>query len=624
MLEDVAAVVDTDLESGATLLGDHLVEGSDLAGERESCALVASFRQIVAELRPRRALLVGPSAVELVGLLPAESSAHLLVRHVIDARAIAAVVTDRPDDRLYSGGFEFFHEKGPYDLIVILGGGPEVLSPIAEGITEKQILAKAKSLLATDGLLLYSAENALGIHDLLAAEADVPPGDDRLWYLGKSKLSQRPWLNNELTAALGDLEFNTIGCLLAYPSPNAPDVIVDADTTSDATRQRVRQELPRVFTDYFSDRTAIRNPGATADLVAQSGLDKQLAPAWFYLLSTGRPEVSLPELVIAEPDTAPAWSFVQRYDADGACTLTWGDGASTTQERSVLGVSRVLSVGAAPEGTNLELVLREACKGSDHGTLRRLMKQYRSWLESPAEDGALHPDQRWFATPNNVVITTDGELAIIDPSWSVTRADAESHAFVHGVRTFATRLLAAGVAHPWGLPITPDTVTRTLAAMAAVTVGPYDLESVADIEVDIAMAVGTEHGDRDDLLGRNLSRGSRENHLPEATAVGFRELLSQVRTLSQTVRAQNRQLAWLEGTMKLRDRRIAEYDRLMFKLEESLGYKVMRTLGAPKRVAVARAKERVDEAVPTDVRKRARRAVKRLLEDRIGPAASTD
>ena len=36
MLEDVEAVVDTDLESGATLLGDHLVEGSDLAGERES------------------------------------------------------------------------------------------------------------------------------------------------------------------------------------------------------------------------------------------------------------------------------------------------------------------------------------------------------------------------------------------------------------------------------------------------------------------------------------------------------------------------------------------------------------------------------------------------------------
>ncbi|GAB3578472.1 hypothetical protein [Calidifontibacter terrae] len=618
MLEDVEAVVDTDLDSGATLLGDHLVEGSDLAGEREFCALVASFRQLVHDLRPAKALLVGPSAAELVSLLPTESTAHLLVRHVVDARAIAAVVTDRPNDHIFSGGFELFPQRESYDLVVVLGGGPVVLSPIAEGMSERQILAKAKSLLSPDGVLLYSAENALGLHDMLAAEAEVPTGDDRLWYVGKSRVSQRPWVHNELVATLEDLELHTAGCLLGFPSPQAPDLVVNATCTSAQITTRLARELPHAFTNYFSDRASVRNAGDFAQLVLQADLRTQLAPVWYFLLTTRERTLDLPALVVAEPDTAPAWSFLERYNAAGEATLTWGDGVSTVAERSVLGVSRTLTPGDFTDGTNLERALRVACAGSDHPTLRTLMKRYRAWLEQTEPSESFTAEQRWFAVPNNVIVGPDDTLTLDDPSWSVARPDAASAAFVHGVRTFATRLLAGGAPHPWNLPVTPDDVTRTLAAMGGVTVTPEVIAHVADIEVEIGSAIGTLNGDPEELLAQNLAESARENHLPDASSAGFRELLGQVRTLSQTVRSQERQVAWLEGTMKLRDRRIAEYDRLMFKLEESLSYKAMRTIGAPKRIAVARAKDRVDEALPDDVRKKARRLVKRFIDQQGG------
>lgn len=616
MLEDVEAVVDTDLESGATLLGDHLVEGSDLAGERESSALMAALRELVRTRDPRRVLLVGPSSVEFVELLPPTSRADLLVRHVVDARAIASVVTDRSEDRLYSGGFELFRGDGPYDLILLLGGGPEILSPIAEGMTETQILSKATAMLAPDGLLVYGAENALGLHDVLAAEAAIPADDDRRWYVGKSSVSQRPWVYRELVGALDELGLQRDGLLLGYPSPQAPDLVVDANLANSAAQARVAHELPRVFTDYFSRRAATRNAGPFVDLVQHAGLQTELAPVWYLLLSTSPQQVEVPALVVAEPDTAADWSTLAVYDPDGRCTLTWSDGQDATPERTSLEISRTLTPPSPTPGQSLERAMRVAAAGRDHATLRALVRQYRAWVEEQVSEDSPARDQRWFATPDNVILTTDGSLTLSDGSWSVARSDAAQAAFLRGLRVFAHRLLAAGAPHPWSLPVSPDEVTRTLAAMSGLTATPGLLGEVAQIEVSLRLATGDLVGDPSELLADDLAAGERESHLPEASAVGFRELLGQVRALTQRARAQKRQIGWLEGTLKMRDQRVAEYDRLMFTLEDSLSYKVVRSLGAPKRIAVERAKDSVENAVPPQHRERARRILKRVLEDR--------
>lgn len=618
MLEDVEAVVDTDLESGATLLGDHLIEGSDLAGETESSALMAALRPLIRERDPRRALLIGPSSAEFVELLPPDSRADLLVRHVLDARAIASVVTDRGQDRLFSGGFELFRADTHYDLIVLLGGGPEVLSPIAEGLTETQILTKAQSMLAPRGLLIYGAENALGLHDVLAAEAAVPADDDRRWYVGKSSVSQRPWVHRELLCALDELGLHRNACLLGYPSPQAPDLVLDDRVDDPAVQARVAHELPRVFADHFSRRAATRNAGPFVDLVLHAGLQTHLAPAWYLLLSAEPQEVTLPALVVAEPDTPASWSTLAVYDTDGRCTLTWSDGADATDERTSLEISRTLTAPSPTPGTGLERALRAAAAGSDHATMRALVRQYRAWVEGQDDDAANPPapGQRWFATPDNVILATDGSLVLADGSWTVARADAAQAAFLHGLRVFATRLLAAGEPHPWALPVSPDEVTRTLAAMAGMTATPGLITAVAEIEVSLGLALGELVGDPAELLTADLAAGEQGSHLPEASATGFRELLGQVRALTSRARAQKRQIGWLEGTLKMRDQRVAEYDRLMFKLEDSVSYKVVRTLEAPKRVAKQRAKERVEKALPPQQRERARRLMKRVLDNR--------
>lgn len=712
MNDSTDPLVDIDRETGATLLGDHLVEGSDLLEQPQQSVLTDVVRRIAASTSPDRVLIVGPVSARFIGALPEHARADVLMRHLDDVRTFVERHADRTDDSYVCGGFELFTSDTRYDLVVLLGGGPTVLSPVTDGMSEQAVLDKAAGLLSERGVLLHSAQNALGLNDLLGLAPEVLPEDDRQWFVGKSNLSQRPWVRAELDAAVDKSGLHTVARLAGYPSAHAPQLLVDEACDSDAVRARVRHELPRVFSQYFSDRPAAREPGPVVRLVLADHIGPHLAPVWFTVLAKQPQEIDLPALAISESATSVEWARMTTFDASGSPTVTWGNGAERPAERSVLGVSRKLTAGAEADGSLFEDLLREAAAGGDHPQLRRLVRAYHEWLrplsgggplqsitglsgmahavtqdrhrgteteneagareetldvdgpltgdadaaelglgfdpvlaeddvdpeimdssadhqsswnvpqapsESPSddsgEDGAMTGLSRraWFATPDNVDMATDGTLRIIDDSWAITNGTAAQLAFVHGLRVFATRLLAAGAPHPWRVPVTPETMLRSLAAMAGVTVTDADIEMVAIIETEVAMATGSEQGGRAELLRRNVTDGARENHLPAATDTGFRELLAQVRSLSQVTRAQSRQIAWLEGTLKMRDRRIKEYDRLMFKLEESLSYKAMRAVGAPKRAVVSKARNRVESALPPGAKQRVKQAVERAM-----------
>ena len=707
----------TDRESGAVLLGDHLVEGTDLNGTASPSGVRLLLAALCDSRPPQRVLVIGTMAAQLVDALPESSSADIVVRHLADVRSLAARFVERTEDRYFCGGLELFDTPDLYDLVVLMGGGPEVLSPVGQGMDDASIIAKVAERLTPHGVLLLGSNNPLGLGELLALEPEVPFDDDRRWYLGHSKVSQRPLLLTELEGAIEGVGMRTSSRIVAYPSLHDPRVLASAHHSRD--RALLSHAVTRALREQFSERPAARDAAVTTEMVVASGLDITLAPAWFSVVAREDLMLDLPDLVVTDTHPNTDWARVAAYRA-GEVTTTWGDGKDTSPERSALGVSRDLSAPAmASDGQTLEQLLREAAANSDYRTLRRLVNLYHDWIRSSSPSGPLrsmrglsrvdlspghvsathaqlatdeadepagtaadqevadglfgdpsvddaaqlglgfdpvlretgierdtvedthHHDggrdeasappapveavvdqtttgdtdmvRQWFATPDNVALSSDGKVQIVDGSWSIANPSAGQLAFVRGLRVFATRLLASGAAHPWRLPVTPESVVRTLASMAGVTVADGDIEMVALLETEVALATGAANRDFDAEVRRNIADGARDNHLPSATAAGFRELLAQTRSLNHTIRAQQRQIAWLEGTLKMRDRRIREYDRLMFKLEESMSYKALRAAGAPKRIAVSKARSRVEEVVPPRLRGRAKRALDRAI-----------
>lgn len=707
-----------DRESGAVLLGDHLVEGSDLDTPTPSAALSALVQSVGNQGSIERVLLVGHHAARTLSQLPVTSRADVVLRHLEDVRAVVSGHADRTEDRHFCGGFELFAAETSYDLIVLVGGGPEVLSPVPEGMSDAAIVHKAAGMLADDGILLHGSVNPLGLHDLLALEPEVSPDDDSRWFVGNSALSRRPLLLAELDSALDEAGVHTVGRLAAYPSVCRSHVLVDVSSLPRGREALARHEATAALTRYLAHRPSARRADGTVELTQLAGLDLALAPGWVTVLSRGDVTLDLPSLITAEDQSNDEWTRVAAFDRGGDAQLTWGDGRESGAEKSALGVSRRLTPPESFTGSTLEELMREAALDNDHATLRSLVKTYHEWMhpssfsgprqsmtglthvdlsagsheshadleqddtprrednlaeeraamgeadeqdaaelglgfdpvladedvdaealdtsrhsvvsaadnaacphEAPAEtggddddsaraDGAASP---WFATPDNVAFDDDGTLRMIDDSWALANGTASQLAFLRGLRVFATGLLAAGAPTMWRLPITPETALRHLASMAGVTVTDSDIEMIALLETEVALAIGDASGDSRELVRKNLADGARDNNLPSPTASGYRELVAHLRRLAQTTRAQERQIAWLEGTLKLRDRRIKEYDRLMFKLEESLSYKAMRAVGAPKRIAVSKARNRVEEAIPPSLRGRAKRALDRAI-----------
>lgn len=110
----------TDRESGAVLLGDHLVEGTDL----NSTAPLSGVRLLLAALcdsrPPQRVLVIGTMAAQLVDALPESSSADIVVRHLADVRSLAARFVERTEDRYFCGGLELFDTPDLYDRLSLI------------------------------------------------------------------------------------------------------------------------------------------------------------------------------------------------------------------------------------------------------------------------------------------------------------------------------------------------------------------------------------------------------------------------------------------------------------------------------------------------------------------------
>lgn len=623
-----------DAVSGAHILVGDMLVWSDL----KRLTVPLAVREVLAPLLDstpvHRVLLAGPRAGLLVDRLPEARSIDVLVRSLPDARTLADLAGVREDVSFYCGGLDAFRPDDEYDLVIALGGPQHLLGPDSRGLGEAETVGLLAGCLRDGGHLVVDLANELGLDDLVSAQTSPRFDDNGAWHVGAAGFDGRHLFAGERDDVLRGAGVEPVATYAALPSANEHRLLVrDAGRVESTVFGQVIARAGTALDTHFDVTPVLRDPRAWLDRVVEAGLFDALAPAWVVVArrsaGTGlgssddagssrdgpAGDTAYPLLVEAESTGSEAWRTVTVIDADGGQHQRWADGHDDS-EVTEGGLSRLLGQPVA-EGTSLELTLRAACATRRHAGIRAAVRQYAEWLRDPAEwEG--RAEARFFATPANVVVSEDGRLQLIDATWRRSQPVAADEALVRGLRDFARRLLASARVHPWRSTATPDELAVTLGAMAGLTVTPEMIAVVADVEAEVAAIRRGAPRSLRTLLERNLQQGQHARDLPARDEAGYRELLAHDRTQARVLREKQGQVAWLEGTLRHRDRYIRTLEKLIESYEETMTYRTVQALRAPRRIAtrkaVAAARTTAEDALPPDTMNKARKLVAKVLK----------
>ncbi|GAB3875501.1 hypothetical protein [Terrabacter terrigena] len=609
--------IQRDAISGARILVGDMLMWSDLDTLDVPLATREVVRAAIAAKRPRRVLLAGPRAGLLVDAVPTDVPVDLLVRALPDARTLGDRAGLHKSADLYCGGLDVFEPGHTYDLVIALGGPERLLGPDSGGLTDAQAVARLSALLDDGGRFVVDLANELGFTDLVSAVPDEALESDAGWHIGAQGFATRHLFARERAAILEGEGLRLEACFAAMPSVDEHRVLVhDAALADGSLRDQVGFHAGKAMDEHFASTPMLREPRNVVERVVEAGMLDELAPGWLVVATKGAPASTptYPALVVAEAEAASPWSTVAVIAADASQSVAWAD-ERTDSETSEGTVSRGLSP-LAP-GRSFELDLRRACATRRHAAIRSRVRQYAAWLADGKVWTTQTAEQRFFATPANTLIDGD-RLRLADPSWRRTGVVSADDALVRGLRDFARRLLASGSAHPWRVTVTPDELTITLASMAGLTVTEAMIARVARTEAEVASTVAGRPEDLDELLERNLEQGQFARDLPAPDEIGFRELLTHHRVISRELREKQGQVKWLEGTLRHRDRYIRTLERVIERYEETLTYRAVEAMRAPRRIAtekaVAAAKSTAQDALPPGALSKARQLAARVLK----------
>ena len=611
--------IQRDAISGARILVGDMLMWSDLDALDVPLAAREVVRAAIAAKRPRRVLLAGPRAGLLVDAVPTDVPVDVLVRALPDARVLGDRAGLHKSADLYCGGLDVFEPGHTYDLVVALGGPERLLGPDSEGMTDSQLVARLAALLDDGGRFVLDLANELGFTDLVAAVPDETLESDAGWHIGAQGFATRHLFARERAGILEGEGLQLEATFAAMPSVDAHRVLVhDAALGNGALRDQVGFHAGKAMDEHFAATPMLREPRNVVERVVEAGMLDELAPGWVVVATKGatgqQDDPTYPALVVAEADADSRWSTVAVIAADGSQNVAWAD-SRPDAETSEGTVSR----GLAPlaPGRSFELDLRRACATRRHAAIRSRVRQYAAWLSDGKVWTTQTAEQRFFATPANTLVDGD-RLRLADPSWRRTGVVSGDDALVRGMRDFARRLLASGSAHPWRVTVTPDELTITLASMAGLTVTEAMIARVARIEAEVASTVAGRPEDQPELLERNLEQGRFARDLPAPDEIGFRELLTHHRVISRELREKQGQVKWLEGTLRHRDRYIRTLERVIERYEDTLTYRAVEAMRAPRRIAtekaVAAAKSTAQDALPPGALSKARQLAKRVLK----------
>jgi hypothetical protein len=584
-----------------------------------------AVREVVARLvaarSPQRVLLAGQRAAGLVPALPEGTALDVIVRGLPDARDATVTTGLHARARVFCGGLDALDTESAYDLVVALGGPQRLLGPDSVGLDDAALLGQLGDRMAEGGLLVTDIENEVGVHDLVATVPALDPDADDAWHVGAPGFAARHLYRHELEGVLAQAGLTMRAVLCAYPDPTSYRVLVDPRALADpTTRAAATWFVTESVTTHFSTRPSLREPRETASKIVQAGLVEQLAPAWLTISQAGahgldRDLPQLPAVLVEERLDDARWARLATVDADGEMRQRWLVGSDPEVTEDAL--SRDLAAPVIPTGTLLEDALRRACATRSHRELRRLVTAYHLWLTDGAVWTTATAERRVFATPANVAVDGELGLALVDGSWRRAGIVSGTLCFVHGLRDFSMRLLGSASPHPWRSSVTPDELTTTLAAMAGVVVKTGDIGTVSRVGSGIRAIRAGHQESLAATIEADLEAGQWARNLPSPTDAGFRELVMIDRGRARTQREQESQIGWLEGTLRHRDRYIRELERTIERYEETLTYKTVQAIRAPRRIATEKAiesaKSTAREVLPPDAMSKARKLAQRVM-----------
>jgi len=279
------------------------------------------------------------------------------------------------------------------------------------------------------------------------------------------------------------------------------------------------------------------------------------------------PSISSPAVVLTEsearsglgPSQRAVRALSARFDGELALRSPWrtaeqlfSAGLGLALAPAWILVSETVADSALPKvpaGARLvESVLRDAVGSRSHRRTREIVTAYAVWLGEFSGSGP-SSDLR------DVLMLADGRITPLDTEMLPHVPDG--HGALHdGLAAFAQRVCAEGVATLWEAP-TPEMVLQDLLSMAG-------HES----------ALSRDAADRAPLV----APASREGELVR------------VRDAEAALDETRRQVTWLEGTLRAKDRRIRTLERAIA-LESSTAYKVVHQLGRPVPAVKRRARE---------------------------------
>lgn len=617
-----------DPPSGALLLGGDMLHWSDLEHTRPSSATAYLLSRVITKHRPRSVLLLGPCAAQHLDAVPTPE-VGILVRGLPDARQLSALARERDELRVFCGGFDRFPNDRRYDLVVCLDGPATLATPDSPGASQAELLALIDKVLAPEGVAVVSVDNTMGLDQALRLEVRAAFDDDAQWFRGAPGFAQRSPYRRELPELLADAGLVVRQGYSAYTSSRAPVLLVDDEVAgesaaSDAVRRTLTAFLQHLTATRHSRTPALTDPYAAARKVVAAGLLAEVAPSW--VLVTGHADNlthapdDLPDVVLGDDVAAPEWAAVLTLDRTEDGWLRNAVGAHgdrpLAERRLRRDIGGMTTAASDAGGESLEERLRAAASRGDMSGLHDAVQRYATWLLDPAFGD---PAQRFFATPDNVVIGDGGSHALLDPSWSWSESLDPRLAVVRGLRVFARRLLRSGAEHRWRPDISPDDLTRTLAAMADLPVEPSMIDGVAlrEAEVD-AVLQQLDPAQESQAYAANLAGGASQFTATPGPSRGYRESLAVTGRMSQELHERGEQVQWLESSLRDRDRRVAALERELTSVRRSASYRAGRKLTAPGRragqAAVQTGRRGVLSMLPPDVVPRAERALRKLLD----------
>jgi hypothetical protein len=608
-------MTDQTLPSRITLLGGEMLTWSDLkqsagGGPFASSLVVPMLSRLLAGTS--RALVVGPHAAWLLEhLADSVGSLDIVLRSWPDAHTLNLQLNAKPV-RIFCGAFEKFQpDNGPYDVVLALDGIPRLFSADGEDLPWISAVGRLRDLVRPGGHLVLGVANALGLDQMLDADASVKPPTDDQWPSTTTAITTPPPGLQTIRRVLTGHDLEIREQYAVYPRLAKASLMVHERTLAGSEGDEAPAILASAaFASGMGDRPVLTDPRRMAREMMRHGVGLELAPGWLFVVGLPNPdapdggaeEADYPSVLITDNLDHPYWSTVldvTRGD-DGAWRRELLDvgRSATTRAAGHLQRDPQRLVGAVPPGDLLEEQFLTACRLEDLNALRRLVRLHADWLHKQSEvkpwsdpwatSGAA--TERWvvsgeavFATFENVMIDGD-RLALLDPSWSTTLQVPYEIALTRALRRFGYRVLAGGLRHPWPSGMSPNRLTVTLASMVGVTVTPQLLERSSRLEVELEGQQRTNTETDDQQLYFDLqTMGEQPMGTEPGQPRGYREALATVGRLSSELSEALSQIEWLDKTVQLREDQLRRERKLSSDVKNSVSFAIGRGVTAPFR-----------------------------------------